>query len=57
VEAWTLKEADMKKTEAFDMWYYRRILNIRVNRVTNLEVLRRIGKNKEVVKTVKARKL
>ena len=58
VEAWTLMEADLKKIEAFEMWCYRRILNISwVDRVTNVEVLRRIGKDKEVVKTVKTRKL
>lgn len=58
VEAWTLKEVDIKKIESFEMWCYRRISNIPwVDRVTNLEVLRRIGKDKEVVKTVKPKKL
>jgi len=28
VEAWTLKEVDIKKIEAFEMKCYRRILNI-----------------------------
>lgn len=49
VEAWTLKEANIKKIKSFKLWCYRRILNIPwVDRITNLEVLRRIGKDKEV---------
>lgn len=58
VDVWTLKEADLKKIETFEMWWYRRILNISwVDHVTNLEVLRRIGKDKKILKTVKIRKL
>lgn len=57
-EAWTLSEASMKKLEAFEMWCYRRILRISwVDRVTNIEVLHRMGKECEVIKTIKKRKL
>ena len=58
VESWTLTEASTKKLEAFEMWLYRRVLRIPwTDRVTNAEVLRRMGKEKEVMKTVKTRKL
>uniref|UniRef100_A0A8D8LLB2 Endonuclease-reverse transcriptase n=1 Tax=Cacopsylla melanoneura TaxID=428564 RepID=A0A8D8LLB2_9HEMI len=58
MEAWTLKKADILKLEAFEMWCYRRILNISwVEKISNLEVLRRMNKNLEVVKTIKSRKL
>lgn len=40
------------------MWCYRRILNISwIDKVSNLEVLRRMNKNVEVLKTIKTRKL
>lgn len=43
MEAWTLKKLDIKKIEAFEMWCYRRVLNIPwTDKVTNLEVLRRL---------------
>jgi hypothetical protein len=40
------------------MWCFRRILNISwVDKVTNTKVLRRIGKESEVMKIIKSRKL
>ncbi|MDK1801117.1 hypothetical protein LRR74_28510, partial [Klebsiella pneumoniae] len=58
MEAWTLKKCDTDKLEAFEMWTYRRILRISwVSRITNKEVLRRMGKEKEIIDTVKIRKL
>ena len=58
MEAWILKKKDIQKLQSFEMWCYRRILNISwVDKVTNLEVLRRIGKNLEVIKTIKTRKM
>uniref|UniRef100_A0A8D9AE48 Uncharacterized protein n=1 Tax=Cacopsylla melanoneura TaxID=428564 RepID=A0A8D9AE48_9HEMI len=40
------------------MWIYRRILKISwVDKITNEEVLRRMGKEKEIMNTVKKRKL
>lgn len=57
-EAWTLTEALMKRLEAFEMWTYRRILRISwTDHITNIEVIRRIGKEKEIVFTIKRRKL
>lgn len=43
------------KTEAFEKWCFRRILNI--SWVKNLKVLRRIGKDKVIMRTIKIRKL
>ena len=58
VEAWTLTEAMCRKLEAFEMWAYRRILKISwTDRVTNVEVLRRLNKQHEVINNVKKRKL
>lgn len=58
MEAWTLTVASMNRLEAFEMWCYRRILRISwVDRVTNVEVLRRMGKECEILMTVKTKKL
>lgn len=58
METWTLKKADTKKLEAFEMWIYRRILKISwTERVPNEEVLRKMNKEKEVLLTIKKRKL
>lgn len=58
MEAWTLTEASTRKLEAFEMWLYRRILRIPwVDKVPNAEVLRRMGKEMEVLNTIKCRKL
>ena len=58
VEAWTLTEVSARRLEAFEMWLYRRILRVSWrDRVTNVEILRRMNKGKEVLDIVKVRKL
>uniref|UniRef100_A0A8D9AW28 Reverse transcriptase domain-containing protein n=1 Tax=Cacopsylla melanoneura TaxID=428564 RepID=A0A8D9AW28_9HEMI len=58
VESWTLNETISNKLNAFEMWLYRRILKIPwTARITNENVLKRMNKNKEIMNTVKARKL
>lgn len=58
VETWTLTEASCKKLEAFEMWLYRRMLRISwKQKKTNHEVLQRMKKETEIMKTVKIRKL
>ena len=48
----------MKKIDAFEMWVYRRMLRISwMGRVTNVWVLQRMNKEKEVVKNVEIIKL
>ena len=42
-ETWTIGEAERKRLEAFEMWCYRRMMNIKwMGRTTNEEVLGRI---------------
>lgn len=54
VEAWTLKKANTNKLEAFEMWACRRILKIPwVDKVTNVEVLKRMNKKWEILMTIK----
>lgn len=58
VESWTLNTDAMRRLNSFEMWTYRRILGISwVDRITNIEVLRRINKEREVELTIKERKL
>lgn len=58
VEAWTLNADAMRRLNSFEMWTYRRILRVSwKDRITNIEVLRRIGREKEVERTIKERKL
>ena len=58
MEAWTLTKVLEMKIEAFEMWIYRRLLKIYwVDHVTNDEVLRRVGKNREPLLNIKRRKL
>lgn len=58
VEAWTLTENLLKRLEAFEMWVYRRMLRISwMDRVTNVEVMSRMKKAKEIIIEVKTRKL
>lgn len=57
-EAWTLTEASSKKLEAFEMWLYRRMLRVPwTDKVSNQEILQRMRKDREVLNTVKRRKL
>lgn len=54
VETWTLKAQMIKKLEAFEMWLYRRILKIPwTDRITNDEVLRRIGRKRKLLTIIK----
>jgi len=58
VEAWTTTEATLNRLESFKTWTYRHILKIYwTEHITNMEVMRRLGKEKEAVFTVKKRKL
>lgn len=57
-ESWTLNENTSKKIEAFEMRLYRRMMRISwTEHITNEEVLRRMNKQKEIVNTIKIRKL
>lgn len=57
-ECWTLDPNTEKKIEAFEMYIYRRILRIPwTKRITNAEVLQRMNTNKELLLTLKERKI
>ena len=46
-ETWTVGIAEKRNIEAFEMWCYRRMLKMRwVDRITNEEILERIGENR-----------
>uniref|UniRef100_A0A8D8Y176 Craniofacial development protein 2 n=3 Tax=Cacopsylla melanoneura TaxID=428564 RepID=A0A8D8Y176_9HEMI len=58
VETWTLTKDTSNRLEAFELWLYRRILKISwTQKVTNVTVLQRMKKTKELLNTVKCRKL
>ncbi|XP_049833909.1 uncharacterized protein LOC126278101 [Schistocerca gregaria] len=52
-ETWTVGKLEQKRIEAFEMWCYRRMLKIRwTDKVRNEEVLRRIGEERNMWKTL-----
>lgn len=55
-EAWTLKNSEINRLEAFERWCYRQMLRISCVD-TNEEVLRRMKKQEEIVRTLKKKKL
>lgn len=58
MEAWTLKQMHINKLAAFELWCYRRILRISwTERVSNVEVCRRMGCEPEILVTIKKRKI
>ena len=57
-ETWTMTQADRERLEAFEMWIWRRMLKISwVDKVSNVEVLQRVGENRSILDTVQHRKL
>lgn len=57
MEAWTLGVRSMNRLEAFEMWLMRRMLKISwTEHVSNEEVLRRMGGERELLTSVKKQK-
>ena len=57
-EAWTLTEVMEAKVDAFEMWCFRRMAKISwKDKVTNNEVLRKLGTERNLLKLVKQRQL
>ena len=55
-ETWTIGEAERKRMEVFEMWCYRRMMNIKwMDRITN-EVLGRFGERRTLWKSLKKRR-
>lgn len=52
VETWTLLSTTIKKLEALEMWFYRRMLKISwTDKITNAEVLKRLNTQRELIPT------
>ena len=58
-ETWTTTKSLLSRLDAFEMWVYRsRVLKISwTEKITNEEVLRRMGTGREIVRLFKTRKL
>ena len=57
-ETWTISAVMKSRIEASEMWFYRRMLRISwVRRVTNEEVLRRVGRSRELMGIVRERQM
>ena len=55
---WTITKSMLSRLDALEMWLYRRVLKIsRTEKITNEEVLRRMGTGREIVRQLKTRKL
>ena len=56
-ETWTLKKEDIRKLEALEMWLWRRMEKIRwTDRITNEEVLNRVGVGRSLIEVLRNRK-
>ena len=56
-ETWTLKQEDIKRLNAFEMWMYRRMLRISwTSRTTNCEVLNRMKTRAHLTGTLRIKK-
>ena len=56
-ETWTLKKEDIRKLEALEMWIWRRMEKISWTRkITNEEVLERVGIDRQLINTLRKRK-
>ena len=57
-ETWTIGEPERKRLEAFEMWCYRRMRNIKwMDKITNEEVLGRIEERRTLWKSLKKRRV
>ena len=55
---WTVTKSLLSRLDAFDMWLYRRVLKISwTEKITNEEVLSRMGTDREIVRQFNTRKL
>ncbi|CAG9834883.1 unnamed protein product [Diabrotica balteata] len=53
-----IKKCNLKRIEAFELWLYLRVLKISwTDKITNKEVLERVGKETELITAKQTRKL
>jgi len=55
-ETWTLREVDRKVIEAFEMWIWRRMEISWRDKITNIDVLKRVNEKKSLLKEIWQRK-
>ena len=56
-ETWTLRKEDIRRLEALEMWVWRRMEKISwTHKVTNEEVLGRIGTDRQLINSLRSRK-
>ena len=52
-ETWTLRKKDIEMLESFEMWIWRRMEKIKwIDKITNLEVLRRVDEKINLIQTI-----
>ena len=57
-ESWTINRAMKRKLDAAEMWFYRRMLRVSWrDRVTNEEVLRRVGQQRSLLAELRKRQM
>ena len=57
-ETWTIGAEEKRRLEAFEMWSFRRLLKIKwIDKITNEEVLRRMGGEREIWNCIKRRRV
>ena len=57
-ETWTVTQVHINKLQAFEMWVYRKMKRISwMDKITNDEVLRRVGAKRYVISAIKSRKI
>ena len=57
-ETWTMSQADEKRLQATEMWLWRRVLKVSwTERVTNEDILLRVGAKRELVSSVRKRQM
>ena len=57
-EGWTLRKKNIKKLEATEMWFYRRMLRISwKDKKTNISILQELNTKRELVYTIVKRKM
>ena len=57
-ETWMIKKTDTKKLLTFEMYHYRKILNVCwMMRITNVEVRRRLKVTENIMQSIMGRKL
>jgi hypothetical protein len=56
-ETWTLRDAECKRLDAFEMWVWRRMEKVSYkDRVTNEEVLKNVGESRCLLDKIRSRK-